>query len=241
MTSSAKGSKSTANPYDNDLPNVGMMAILVPLIIGGACVVGALILWQQHERKAREFEASKVEEEVRTDILSAYRLMRQEKYAAAVELMDKTDDKVAFLCANDSNPDAYTDFRAALLSLVAEAEFIRDPTANAAEAEDKFNGAMSLLRYASGEMWEFSVLGRARSRFAQKKYEEAIADLDTLLAGNPNYGTAYYWRSLARKGMGDLEGAAADREVAENFDSWPPLRDPLRRSDTGALDMFKAN
>ncbi len=238
MTSTAENKKNNpVNPYDASLPEAGKMAIIVPLIIGAALVIGVFILWQTHAKKVRIAEMARVEEEVQRDLILAYREMRDLKPESALSITRAAERKMRIF---GKTPDSdYQEMKVAVLLLEAEAEFMRDCGGTAPVVEEKFTRAMAMMTRSRGELWEYGVMGRARARIEQKKYEGAIEDLDLLLARNPSYGTGYYWRSQAKARMGDAEGAAEDKRRAQNLDSWPPLRDYMRDACVRERDVLR--
>jgi tetratricopeptide (TPR) repeat protein len=127
-----------------------------------------------------------------------------------------------------------------MLLIESEAEFAMDPDGKAAEAEDQFTRALSLMSRASGEMWQFGVFGRARTRMRLGRFREAEEDLTILMDRNPSFGAAYYWRAKARESLGDADGAARDEEMARRLDSWPPLRDFMLETQTWNRDILCA-
>ena len=201
----------------------GMTAILVPLIIGGALAAAALVMWNSRYTKLRQSESTRIEEEIRADLKSAYQELRDNRPDAALKIIARAKEKITLLHVVWSAD--YVDLRLALLLVEGEADFQIDPRGRAAQSEGKFDAALSLMTLASGEVWEFGVLGRARSRLEQKKHREANEDLTLLLERNPSFGAAYYYRAKAREGLGDGTGAAEDAKRAENLASWPPLRE----------------
>ncbi len=221
--SAAENRPKSPDPYGQPLAASGMSAVFVPLIIGGALVAAALILWSTHRNNLRLAESAQVEEEARADLRKAYRELRSGHPEASLVLTDKVGEKIRRLAI--IWPTDYSDLRAALLLIEAQAEFMIDGKNRAGPIEAKFEQALSLLDRASGEFWEQGMLGRARARLELKEYREAEEDLSLLLAGNPNFGTAYYWRAKAREGMGDAPGAAEDERRAKNLAAWPPFRD----------------
>lgn len=222
MASSNTGPK----PYARELPGGGTAAIMAPLIIGGALLVGAYILWDSHVRVARQAEMSRVEEEIRHDLIAAYRALVNGQPREALEVVGIINKKASIL--KGTGDFDYADIRSARLMLEAQAEFMILCDEGAAQVERKFTEALGCMMRASGHMWEFGMMGRARARIGLAKYKEAEEDLNILLTGNPNYGAGYYWRAMARYQLGDTEGARQDEERAIRLDSWPPRRNLLR-------------
>lgn len=233
----------------------GKSVILVPLIIGGALVVAVILFWHAQNRRARLAEAAQVEEMVRRELRVAYIEMRALRPAMALERSDAAKELIARLLVNLA-PD-YAELKMSQLLVEAESLFMLDCGAYAKMAEERFDKALSLMTHASGEMWQFGMLGRARTRFEEKLYSEALADLDAIMDRNSSFGAAYYWRSLTRRELGDTKGAAEDETRARALDSWPPLRDfmqasciwtrdilskpepfPEERSEGGLVDLF---
>ncbi len=221
---SATGERS-GNTESRDRPAArsGMSAVLVPLIIGGALVAAAVILWDTHKAKVRLAESALIEEETRVDLRKAYRELRAGRPQEALGSTALAAEKIKRLSI--IWPTDYSDLRMALLLIEGEADFLADRQDRAAQSEAKFGEALSLMTRASGDAWEFGMAGRARARLDQKKYREAADDLTLLLERNPSFGTAYYYRSKARAGLGDAAGAAMDAKRAKELDSWPPRRE----------------
>ncbi len=221
---------SLPKPYDDRLPGGGTGAIMVPLIIGAAIIIGAYILWDINARRARASELAKVEEEIRLDLIQAYRFLVQANPAEALQITQSVDERAKQFGKAVRHDSDYAELHAARLLLEANAEFMILCEAGAAMAEEKFTRAIGLMIHASGEMWEFGMMSRARARLEQDKYHEALADLDVLLAGNPNYGAAYYWRALLKYETGDQAGGQADEQRARDLGSWPPRRNFMQNT-----------
>ena len=128
--------------------------------------------------------------------------------------------------------------KVALLLLEGETLCMKDCVRHADTAEEKFDRALELMPYASGDMWQVGMLGRARARVELKKYREALGDLDSVLDRNPSFGSAYYWRSQTRAALDDREGAQKDEARARALDSWPPLRDFMQPGSVWTRDIF---
>lgn len=212
-----------AGQTEDRLYDVGRSAILVPLIIGGAVIVAIIILWRTHDQTVRMAEMSRIEEAARIELRSAYVEMRAMRTDSALEKAASARKLMHSL--KTAHPADYVGLKIALLLIEAESLFMKDCSANAAEVEKRFDEALALMNFASGEMWQFCMLGRARAHFEQGEYAEAVSDLDSLMGRNPSYGAAYYWRSVAKERLGDLAGAREDEKRARSLDSWPPLRD----------------
>lgn len=216
--------------------DVGKAAILVPLIMGGAVVAAIVILWQAHDRKANIHESSRVEEMVRLELRNAYVQLRDMKPEETLRRTARA--KLLLGSLHTTWPSDYVDLRIPLLLAEAEALFIKDSAGLAGEAEKRFDEAISLMTFASGEMWQFGMLGRARTSIEQGKYSEALADLDSILDRNSSFGAAYYWRALVRKNLGDADGAREDERRARGLDSWPPLRGFMQPRHERARDIL---
>jgi hypothetical protein len=212
-----------ADPNAEPLADYGKAAIMIPLIIGGAVVVSVIILWHTYAQKLRMIEMSRIEVAARQEVRGAYRALRALDPDAALTRAERAGAMLDSL-KTGMDPD-YARLRIALLMLEGEALFMKDGAGNADEAEARFESALGLMPYASGERWELGMLGRARTRFALKRHADALSDLDSVLDRNPSFGSAYYWRSLTRMALGDGAGARADERRARALDSWPPLRD----------------
>lgn len=214
----------------------GMSAIFATLVIGGALVAGALMMWQTHNRNVQLAEMSKIEEKARVEIRAAHNEMRARKPDRALERTERANALV-----NSLNPKLgpdYAPLKIGLLLVEGETLFMKDCVKYAAQAEEKFDQALRLMTFASGEMWQFGMLGRARARIEQEKYEEALSDLDNVMRRNPSYGAGYYWRSLVRDRLGDRAGAGEDEKKARALDSWPPLRDFMQSSSIWTRDII---
>ncbi len=213
-------------PYIHKFPGGGTAAIIVPLIIGGALLICVYILWNSHMWNVRQTEMSRVEEEVRHDLIAVYRALIDNRPEKALEILNAVGKRESIL--KSAGEFAYSDIRSARLMLEGQAEFMLLCEEGAPQVERKFTEALGYLMRASGEMWEFGMMGRARARIGQRKYREAEEDLNILLAGNSNYGAGYYWRAMARYQLNNHEGARQDEERAIQLDSWPPRRNLLQ-------------
>ena len=223
-------------PGKESLPDVGKAAILVPLIIGGAVIVAIIVLWQTHAQKIRVAQMARTEELARMELRAAYLEMRALRPEAALK---HTGNAAGLLKSLKTTwPSDYVDLRIPLLLMEGESLFMKDCALHAVDVEKRFDQAIGLMRYASGETWQFGMLGRARARIEQGRYKSALGDLDVVLERNPSYGSAYYWRSLARKNLGDAAGASEDEKRARNLDSWPPLRDFMQASCIRTRDIL---
>lgn len=214
----------------------GKAAIFAPLIIGGALVAGGVMMWQTHNRNLQMAEMSRIEENARYALRSAYAQMRALAPEEALASAKRAEDLIASLNAKLA-PD-YAPLKISLLLVEAESLFMKDCAAYAVLAEKKFDQALGLMNYASGGMWLFGMLGRARTRYEQGKYEEALQDLDSIMSRNPSFGAAYYWRALTREHLGDSNGASEDEKRARSLDSWPPLRDYMQASCSWTRDIM---
>lgn len=236
MTSSLEKQAASADPYAEPLAGAGKMAVIVPLIIGGALVASVIMLWEAHRQKQQLSEMTKIEEEVRIDLQNAYREVRYFRPQIALGILLGVEAKMQNL--KTIWPTDYSDLRVALLLMKAESLYILDAKANAAGSEALFDEALKMMTRASGEMWLGGVLGRAKTRVELGRYHEAEGDLDLVMERNPSFGAAYYWRALARRGQGDETGAAADEERARSLDSWPPARVFWQGALMGSRDML---
>lgn len=224
MTASRDSNIDIRDPNARPLGGPGMGAIIVPLIIGGAIIIGAIMLWEAHTRNQAIIEIARTEIKVREELRLAYAELRNlhpeealTRTAVAAQLMD---ERLHSRWQSD-----YRELKTARNLIEAEALLMLDCAANAAVSEKLFDQALGWMTHASGEFWQFGVLGRARTRYETGRYEEALADLDMLMDRNPNFGAAYYWRALAKQKLGDRRGAVRDETRARSLDSWPPLRD----------------
>ena len=236
MTASPK----QPDPYEKPLADQGKAMILVPLIIGGAVIVSIIMLWEAHSRKLRLAEMSHNEVIARNELRDAWTEMRALRPETALEKTDSASKLIDTLKSARAKTWAtdYAELKVGLLLLEAESLFMKDCAKNAPEAEAKFDEALSLMVLSSGEMWQSGLLGRARARYEQGKYAETIADLDQVMTRNANFGSAYYWRSLAKEKTGDAAGALADARIAKRLDSWPPLRDFMQASCVWTRDIL---
>lgn len=214
------------DPYAEPLASAGKSTVMVPLILGGAIIAAAVLLWYSHTGKSRVAEMARAEELVRADLRNAYRELRAYNPEGAMKFVGDAEGRMKNL--RTSWPTDYADLRVAIFLIKGEAGFMIDPDANAADAEHCFSTALKNLVHSSGELWEGGMLGRARVRFQQGKCAEAEEDLNRLLDRNPNFGAGYYWRARVRNCLGDNQGARRDAWRAKCLDSWPPLRDFMR-------------
>lgn len=214
----------------------GRAAIFAPLIIGGALVAGGVMVWQTHNRSRQITQMAQVEEDAREALRTAYSRMRSLDPVEALEHAGRAERLIGSLNAKLA-PD-YAPLKISLLLVEAESLFMKDCSAQADQAEEKFDQALRLMNYSSGGMWLFGMLGRARSRYEQGRYDEALADLNAVMDRNASFGAAYYWRSLTRRHLGDLDGAREDEQRARSLDSWPPLRDYMQVSCNWTRDII---
>lgn len=228
MTATSDKTPEAANPDDEVLTESSKAAVVIPLIIGGAIIVAIIILWNIHNRNLRRTEMTLIEEEVRTDLLSAYHSLRMFQPNEALAKAKAVEEKMHGLKTKHSTD--YADLKMVTLLIQGESEMMIDRKKNAADAEKRFDKAISLMTHASGEVWQFGLLGRARARLELGRFQEAEDDLTRLLDRNPSFGVAYYWRSRARESLGNAKGAAEDADKAESLDSNPPLRDFMHGS-----------
>lgn len=233
---SATSERDTSKTFYRSLVESGKTAIIVPLIIGSAVIVAVIMLWEAHYRKVRIAEMTRVEELVRVDLRNAYQELRAHNPQGALSHTAVAREKMSEL--RRTVIDDYADLHVALLLIEAESLFMDDCKANAATAEERFNRALSQMTRASGGMWLFGMIGRARTRYELGRYREAESDLDQIMERNPSFGAAYYWRSQARDRLGDAEGAAEDARRAWNLDSWPPLRDFMQPAGVWERDIL---
>lgn len=228
--------KEDNTPEVNPFGRYGKTAIFAPLIIGGAVVAATIVMWQTHNRNEQAVEMSRIEERARDELRLAYGEMRALRPEKALERAAEADRLVKSL--NSKLAPDYASLKISLLLVEAETLFMKDCAAHSDQAEEKFSQALALMPFASGEMWTFGMLGRARARFEQGKYGEALSDLDSVMGRNPSYGSAYYWRSLTRERLGDEAGAREDEQRARALDSWPPLRDFMQASCVWTRDII---
>lgn len=236
MTTTTDKKPKAPDPYEEPLAGAGITAILVPLIIGGAIVAAAIILWNTHTLKLRVAEAARIEELVRGDIRDAYRKVRYFAPFEALVCIREAEKKLGTM-RTDFSVD-YPELRIIMLIIESESEFMLDAAGSARDVESQLTEAMSLMTRASGELWQVAVFGRARARIELERWREAEEDLSLLLDRNDSFGAAYYWRSLARRSLGDAAGAESDEERARALDSWPPLRDYMQPKDEWVRDIL---
>ncbi len=213
------------DPNAEPLADYGKAAIMIPLIIGGAVVVSLIILWRTYAQKVQMAEMARVEMSVRQELGEARAAVRDRKPNIALMRVREARGMLDSLKKGFSS--GYARLNVSILMLEGEALFMKDGVRSADRAEVLFDSALGLMSSASGERWELGMLARARMRFELRRYGDALADLDAMLDRNPNFGVAYYWRSLTREVLGDKQGAKADERRARALDSWPPLRDFL--------------
>lgn len=224
------------DPNEQPLAEVGKAVIVVPLILGAAIIVSVVLLWEAHARRVRQFEMNKIEQTVRLELRAAYMDMRSLNPGAALEKAENASQMLQSLDIRWLSD--YAELKIPLYLVEGESLLMLDRDANAGQAEERFDQALTIMEYASGEMWQFGMLGRARARYEVGKFQEAAADFSSVIDRNPNFGSAYYWRSFAYKALGDEEAAAADEARAKNLDSWPPLRDYLQTSCEWTRDIL---
>ncbi len=212
----------SVDPNAEPLADYGKAAIMIPLIIGGAVVVSIIILWHTYAQKVRMAEMARMEVSMREELRSAYTAVREGRPDIALERTGQAGEILDSL--KKGMTSGYERLNIAVLLLEGESLFMKDGAGGAEAAEARFDRALALLPYASGDTWESGMLGRARMRFELGRYGDALADLDNLLDRNPNFGSAHYWRSLTRKALGDDAGAASDERRARALGSWPPVR-----------------
>lgn len=210
----------------------GGMSVIAFLVLGAAVVVAAVVLWDAHAKKIEIAEATRIEELARTELRSAYHFLRRRQPRKALDLVKNAEKQIDALPAAWTSD--YADLKGARMMMEAEANFVLDTAGNAEVSEKLFTQALGLITHASGELWLFGVFGRGRARFELRRYGDAIADFDILLARNPSFGSAYYWRSLAHEKLGQSALALADAKRAKSLDAWPPLRDFMRAKDDHA-------
>lgn len=224
------------DPYDQPLADHGKAAIMAPLIIGGAVLTAIIILWHSHNERLQLAETASIEALARQQLREAYLEMRALKPNIALLKAEEAAKSIDSLKVKYA-PD-YAQLKIALYLLEGESLFMKDCSRHADTAEQKFDAAIGLMPFASGDMWLFGMLGRARTRLEQKRYDGAIADLSGVLDRNPSFGAAYYWRAQAREATGDIEGARDDEKKARALDSWPPLRDFMQPSPIWTRDII---
>jgi len=228
--------KTMIDPYAEPLADYGKAAVMVPLIIGGAIIVAVIILWHSHALRVQMSEMARVEVLAREELRAAYNEMRALKPHLALTRAERAGKLIDTL-QTDLATD-YAQLKVALLLLEGETLFMKDCVRHADTAEEKFDKALGLMTYASGDMWQFGMLGRARARVELKKFREAQSDLDSVLDRNPSFGSAYYWRAQTHTALGDREGARKDEARARALDSWPPLRDFMQPGSVWTRDIF---
>jgi hypothetical protein len=143
----------------------GKAVILVPLIIGGAVIVAAIFLWHAKANHERLAEATHIEEMTRGELRAAFVEMRALRPAAALEHAGAARKLISRLPA-DIDPH-YAELKMTSLLIEGESLFLLDCGANAKIAGERFDKALRLMNHASGEMWQFGMLGRARTSFEE--------------------------------------------------------------------------
>lgn len=226
----------SGQPCEDALARYGKSIILVPLIIGGALIVAAILIWHARHHRVRLAEATRVEEEVRRELRAAHIEMRALRPAEALERTETAKAMIALLPVNLA-PD-YAELKMAQLLIEGESLLMLDCRANAPDSEALFNKALTLMTHASGEVWQFGMLGRARARYEAGRFPEALSDLNAIMDRNASSGAAYYWRSLTRRELGDAKGAGEDERRARALDSWPPLRDFMQAECVWTRDIL---
>lgn len=215
-------SSSDTQNLPKDIANSNMALVIVPLIIGAAIVISAVVMWGAHERKLQIAETTRVEEEIRADLRQAFRRLRDNRPDQALAIVREIENKLQQLKSQWVTD--YLDIKAARCLMEGEALIRLDPVNNAQEAETEYNDALALMTHASGQFWLYGMMGRARARLQTGDYAGAESDLTLLLDRNPSFGAAYFWRSRARNRQDNPQGALADEQKARSLDFWPPLR-----------------
>ena len=217
--------------HDNPIPDsdasrrsAGAMSILVWLIVGGAVLVAVAIIWDARSRSRIQAETAKFEEAVRREVTQSFRLLRNNHPREAIEMDAAIGEKIAWLTR--VYPDGYRGLRAMRLFIRSEALTLLGGEDECREAEKGFTTGLALLERSGGETWEMGLYGRGKARYNLGEYGLAGADFDLLVQGNPNFGAAYGWRSLARTALGDADGAAEDETRARVLGVWPPADAP---------------
>lgn len=216
-----------SNTNDNPLPEPetsrladGGASIVVWLIFGSALLVAFMILWEARSSRHIKAEAAGVEEAVRRRMGDSFRLLRENRPRAVIEADADIAKGLEWL--ERVRPNGYKGLRAARLFILSEALLHLGGEDARMEAEKDFTAGLDLLERASGEVWELGMYGRGKARYKLGWYALAIEDFDSLIAYNPSYGAAYYWRHLAKTARGDVKGAAEDEAHAKALGSWPP-------------------
>ncbi len=222
-------SSSDTQNLPEDVARSHMALVIVPLIIGAAIVISAVIMWEGHERYLQSADTTRGEEEIRADLRHAYHQLRENRPDQALAVVHEIDSKIKQLKSQWVTD--YLDIKAARCLMEGEALFRLDSVNNAQAAEAAFDGALTLMPHASGEFWLYGMLGRARTRFQIGDYAGAESDLTLLLDRNPSFGAAYFCFYDSGRNEDNTEGALADEEKAKTLDSWPPLRNFVMSSE----------
>lgn len=210
----------------------GAGTVLIALIIGGAILATAFMVWDFRQRREEMAERARLEEKVREDLIRAYNLLRNNEPQVALRRTAVAQANLERIAGG--GPDDYAELRAARRILEAEAHAMLGGRERLEAAETEFSRALNIMRYSSGEIWMLGTYSRGRTRYDLAQYAEAVADFDAVLNRNAGFGAAYYWRSLAKRHLGDRVGAAQDAERAKSLDSWPPHRDFLHAPDVSS-------
>lgn len=199
-----------------------MGAILVPIIVGGAVLAAAILLWEAHSRKAAGLELSRTEVAVRRELRAGYAAVRRGQADDALAHAATAGEMLSRRLRGRWRTE-YLELRMARNLITAEATLLLERPDGPAAAEALLTEALGWLTQTGGSYWQALMLARGRARLAGGRSGEAAADLDLLLERNPNFASAYYWRALARRDAGDVPGAEADETRARRLGAWPPV------------------
>ena len=135
---------------------------------------------------------------------AASALMRLDRYTEAANAFE--------LLAQNSS--AHPRARAALLGHAGQAWLLdRNPE----KAADVLNRAIILVPDDPSLL-----VDRAQAAFDQRRYRDAVIDLDAALAIDPELVDAYVFRASAHRRLGDLDKAEADANKALSLDGGHP-------------------
>ena len=196
----------------------GWATIVVWLIIGCTGLLAGLILWEARSRKHIQTEAAQTEDAVKRQMSESYRLLRERRPRDVIAADAILAEKLAWL--GQVNPNSYSSLKAARLFILSGALLLLEDRDAFVEAEKTLTDGIFLLELASGEIWQMGMFNRGRVRYKLGMHHEAIDDFDALIANNPSYGTAYFWRSLAKSAVNDANGANEDAHQAKALGAW---------------------
>ena len=207
--------------------------LLVPLFLGAAGIVAALLILDSGQRHQRLQQIAHIEVEVRNELVTAVADLDAGRYTTAREKATAILDRLSR--EGLERHRAFEEVGGMAYMLRGEAAERADPDGPWDEVAEDFRAAAQGLGWARAGVLPWSArMGYGRSLYRLGDDEDAIRTLERLIRDNPSYGEAYRWRSLAYRRQGDLERADADEAMARRLGAWVDPRDaePNSRSRT---------